>query len=280
MTRENQIDGSNDDAMNRRTALKALGAAGAAVTGTSLAGTVSAKSPEERFLAVQQAANEVRETQGQKEMLNFLDKHGVTYKSVNKSMVVEEKHDDVSTDEFDNVDGGTYCDICLDFTLYTNSRSTIYAIDMAWDYDLESGDYGQRPNDGAALYYTDSGWDYYSRSLSESTYSSQYVTVGDGNNSDGAAFSVDDASVNDGDSLYCGLNIEPIGDLTYEQREVFGEYLHNWTTVEVSSSFGVSFPAGISVSYSVDTNVNEELTGTEGDGDTLMTLDQSQATLD
>lgn len=280
MTRNNDFDCDSDRSLNRRTALKALGTAGAAITGTGVLGTVSAADPHQKYIAVQQAANEIREKQGRQAMLKFLDKQGINYTSVRKPMVVESKHDDVSTNEFDNVDGGTYCDICLDFTLYTNSSSTIYTIDMAWDYKLENDDYGQQPNDGAALYYTDSCWDYYSNSLSETTYTSTHVSTEDGNNNDGVAYSVDDISASDGDSLYCGLNIEPIGDCSYDQREVFGEYLHNWTDVEVNSSFGVSFPAGISVSYSVDTNVNQETTGTEGDGDTLMTLDQSEATLD
>ncbi|UPV75908.1 hypothetical protein M0R89_07575 [Halorussus limi] len=266
--------------MNRRTALKTLGAAGAAFGGTSVLGTVSAASPNEQYFAIQNAANEIRENKGQEAMLQFLDKRGIDYVRVEKPMVVEEKGDQVSTNDFSNVDGGTHCDICLDFVLYTNSNSTIYTIDMSWDYKLESGDYGQQPNDGAALYYSQGKWDYYSRSLSESTYSSQYVTVGDGNNQDGAAFSVDDVSSGDGDSLYAGLNIQPIGDYSYSERKVFGEYMHTWTTVDVNASYGVSFPAGVSVSYSVDTNVNEEVTGTEGDGDTLMELDQSQATLD
>ncbi|KDE57288.1 hypothetical protein EL22_13350 [Halostagnicola sp. A56] len=213
-------------------------------------------------------------------MLKFLENQGIEYATVQNPMVVE-RDDQISTNDFDNVDGSpTDCDICLDFTLYTNTYNTIYTIDMEWTYDLEAGDYGQSPNDGAALYYTDNGWDYYSRSLNESTYTSQYVSTEDDNNNDGVAYSVDDVAASDGDNLYCGLNIEPIGDYSYEEREVFGQYMHTWTDVEVSSSFGVSFPAGISVSYSVDTSVGEETTGTEGDGDTMMTLDQSQATLD
>ncbi|USZ67002.1 hypothetical protein NGM10_09700 [Halorussus salilacus] len=268
--------------MNRRSALKSLGVAGAAVTGTGVLGRVSAANPDRKYFAIQEAANEIREKQGRQAMLRFLEKKGIGYDTVRRPMVITEKDDDsVSTDEFDNVDGSpSDCDICLDFTLYTNSQNTIYTIDMEWTYDLEASDYGQQPDDGAALYYTDGCWDYYSNSLSETTYTSNYVTAEDDNNNDGIAYSVDDVSAGDGDNLYCGLNIEPIGDCTIDQREVFGQYMHTWTDVEVSSSFGVSFPAGISVSYSVDTEVGEQTTGTEGDGDTLMTLDQSEATLD
>lgn len=279
MTRKNDFDRDSDRSLNRRNALKTLGTAGAAITGTGVLGTVSAADPHRKYFAAQEAANEIREKQGRQAMLRFLDKQGINYETVRKPMVVE-REDDVSTNEFDNVDGGSDCDICLDFTLYTNSNSTIYTIDMEWTYDLEVGDYGQQPNDGVALYYTDSCWDYYFNSLSDTTYTSTYVTPEDDNNNDGVAYSVDDVSASDGDNLYCGLNIEPIGDCSYDQREVFGQYLHNWTDVDVTSSFGVSFPAGISVSYSVDTEVNQEKTGTEGDGDTLMSLDQSEATLD
>ncbi|NEU58408.1 hypothetical protein [Halorussus sp. MSC15.2] len=279
MTKENESGRGRNETVNRRTALKALGAAGAAVTGTGVLGTVSAADPNQKYIAIQRAANEIREKQGRQAMLRFLRKQGIDYATVRKPMAIEGE-DGISTNEFSNVDGGSYCDICLDFTLYTNSNNTIYTIDMEWTYKLENSDYGQQPNDGAALYYTDSAWDYYSNSLSETTYTSSNVSTEDDNNNDGVAYSVNDVSAGDGDRLYCGLNIEPIGDYSASEREVFGQYMHTWTDVEVNSSFGVSFPAGISVSYSVDTNVNQEKTGTEGDGDTLMTLDQSEATLD
>lgn len=281
MTRKNESERGSDRFVNRRNALKSIGVAGAAISGTGVLGTVSAANPNQKYFAIQEAANKIREKQGRQAMLRFLEKKGIGYETVRSSMVVEHEDDGVSTNEFDNVDGSpSDCDICLDFTLYTNSYNTIYTIDMEWTYDLEVGDYGQQPNDGAALYYTDSCWDYYSNSLSETTYTSNYVTAEDNNNNDGIAYSVDDVSAGDGDNLYCGLNIEPIGDCTTEQREVFGQYMHTWTDVDVTASYSVSFPAGISVGYSVDTEVGDKKTGSEGDGDTMMTLDQSQATLD
>lgn len=269
---------------NRRKFLAATGSASLAASGFigNAAGKANSggKMTAERHKKLLAQANKIGQRAGKQQRHKFLRVHGFKVASVEYPMQLGDEG--VSTQEFDNVDGSSSdCDICLDFSLFESS--TMYTIQLDWTYDKESSwwghsDSGSYPMDAAGCYFDTQKWNFYSRSLSETSYSSSYVSVEDDDTSDGLAFSVDDVLGDDeNEDRYCGVHIVPTGDYSESERDVRGQYVHTWNTSNVDYSFGIDYPAGISTSFSTDKEVKEEATSTEGDGDTLMVLNQDDA---
>lgn len=290
MSNENSNSNANRSRISRRSALRTAGVGGALLLPFGTAGTALAKrqtDEQEEYLKILAQANKIRERSGRKAMENFLKANGVGIASKQGGLKVQRG---VSTqNEFSCVKGDTQCDrddgdINLTFTLLTNSNSTIYTIDMEWTYDDEPFEDGETPVDYTGLYFESSHRNIYGDTASTSTYSSgTEVNVNTSSQSlNGIGFEVDDngAKQDGSTSYYCGLNIEPVGDYSYQEREVRREYTHTWGETTYIDSFSIGLPHGASVTSKKDTNVNEVVTTTEGDGDTWMTLTQAEATLD
>ena len=245
------------------------------------------KSDKEQYLEILAQANEIREAAGREAMERYLQARNVGMAT--KSGAMKTQKGMSTQNEFNCVKGDSQCnrddgDINLDFTLFTNSQNTIYTIDMEWTYDDENLQNGEEPVDFTGLYFSKDHWNIYGDSASVSTYSSgSHVNVNTSSRSlYGIGFEVDDkgASQDGSTSYYCGLNIEPVGDYTAQERQVKGEYTHTWGETTYIDSFSIGLPHGASVTFKKETNVNEVKTTTEGDGDTWMELTQAQATLD
>lgn len=191
--------------------------------------------------------------------------------------------DGASTQGFDNVDGSpSDCDICIDFSLYVD-HSGIYTIDMFWHFDSETiiSEGGYTPVDALGLYFNPIHWDYESDTLSGTTYTSNkgIVTVEDDNIEDGLPFVVNDGAASDSTSYWAGLNIVPVGNYTSSERYVYGEYVHTWDVSNASYNVGVSLDKGVTITFDTSETVKSKSTGTEGDGNTMMKINQSQASL-
>lgn len=243
-------------------------------------GSAAASKPD-HSTAVREQANKIRANAGQRAWKKYLRSQGIPLTSTKVGMNLDDNG--VGTQGFDNVDGSSSdCDICLDFSLYVD-YSGVYSIDMFWDYDSEKwvGGGGYDPVDALGLYFDPQQWDYESNSLSDTTYTSGngIVSVEDDSINDGLPFTADDGAAEDGTYYWAGLNVVPVGDYSSSERYVYGEYVHTWNVSETNYSVGVSYPAGVSISFSTTETVKKESTGTEGDGDTLMKLNQSEAVL-
>ena len=228
---------------------------------------------------VRKRANKIRANDGQKAWKKFLRNHDFQLESTSTGL----NPYGVSTQGFDNVDGSSSdCDICLEFTLYVDSDGT-YTIDMYWTYNSDFVESGSAPIDGLGLYFDSQYWNYAAKKLSETTYKSNngIVSVEDDSVSDGLPFVVDDLNASDGTGYWAGLHIVPVGDYSASEREVRGQYVHTWNveTTNLNYSIGVSFPRGVTLSFDQEknTSVKKEPTSSEGDGDTMMKLQQNDA---
>lgn len=273
---DDNSEAGNGDSIRRR---RFLGGVGATVLSSPLVGSAAADEPD--AMAMRERANRIRRKAGQRAWKKFLRSQGFALTSTKVGMKLNEGG--VGTHGFDNVDGSSSdCDICLDFSLYVG-YSGVYSIDMFWQFDSEKwvGGGGYAPVDALGLYFDPQQWNYESNSLSDTTYTSGdgIVTVEDDSINDGLPFVVDDVAADDGTYYWAGLNIVPVGNYTSSERYVYGEYVHTWNVTETNYSVGASYPAGVSISFDTTETVKKESTGTEGDGDTMMILNQSDAVL-
>lgn len=245
-----------------------------------LVGSVAAKDGKSDPKALREQANKIRRNAGQKAWKKYLQSQGCGLASVETGLSLD-KSDGVSTQGFDNVDGSSSdCDICLDFTLYHDIYGN-YNIDMYWTYDSEkwTGGGGYSPHDGLGLYFDPQQWDFEFDTLTGTSYTSNkdIVSVEDDSIYDGLPFSVYDAGTGDDTAYWAGIYITPVGDYSPSERYVYGEYLHTWNVDYTNYSMSVSYPGGVSMSFDTSETVITEPTGTEGDGNTLMKLNQNQS---
>jgi len=238
---------------------KLLSGVGTTMLASPLVGSVAAEGSKSEAVALREQANEIRQNDGQKAWKNYLQSQGCGIHSVKTGM---KPSTGVGTQGFDNVDGTpSDCDICLDFTLYSDIYGN-YTIDMFWTYDSEQlvGNGGSYPADGIGLYFDPDHWDFEVDSLSGTTYTSSngVVSVEDDSLVEGLPFAVNDASASDSESYYAGLNIVPIGNYSEQQRYVYGEYLHTWSTEYTTYTASVSYPAGIDMTFNTSETVKSE----------------------
>ena len=207
----------------------------------------------------------------------FLRNNGV---GVASKRVTYQVGDGPSTNSFDRDD----LDITLDlyYGLCTGGSGTYYA-SINWYYDWALGDNGDDPNDVAAIHYDKNWWNTDGDSVSEAIDTSDYVEYADGSyGGEGPGFTVDDQGADwagdEDDYFYGGVYLNEIGDYSESQRAVLGEYQHNWTEESTSiSSVSVSYPAGISVSFTNEEVTKSWKTDTEQDGDTWLEVYQKDA---
>lgn len=257
-----------------------LSKAGAVALTPALIGSAVAKKSDDPMV-VRKRANKIRRNAGQRAWKKFLRTKGFRLTSTPIGMKLNEG--DVGTQGFDNVDGSSSdCDICIEFSLYVDT-SGVYTIDMFWDFDSEMvvGGGGYSPVDALGLYYNPIHWDYETNTLSGTTYTSNkgIVAVEDDNVDDGLPFVVDDGAASDDTNYWAGLNIVPVGDYSSAERYVYGEYVHTWNTSNTSYNVSVSFDNGVSITFDTNDTVKSLSTGTEGDGNSMMKINQSEATL-
>ena len=275
-------DSENRSGIRRR---QILAGVGVTTLSSPFVGSAAAdKSDKEKGKDVLQRANKIRQNAGKQAWKNFLQAKGFKISSkktgINVSKDSTQGGGGVSTQGFDNVDGSSSsCDICIDFSLI-GSRFGIYSVEMSWHYDSEKwiGGGGYSPYDSLGLYFDPQMWDYESNSLSETTYTTDkdIVSVEDDSVDDGLPFSVRDSYASDNTEYWAGIQLYPVGDYSSYERYVYGDYLHSWNDTYTTYDVSVSYPGGIDMTFSSDSDVITETTGTEGDGNTMMKISQSE----
>lgn len=269
----------------RTSAAAVAGLSTVPITGAAKRSDTPKKPDDEEYIELLERANKIRENANSRAMRNYLEAHGVSTSTVKHGQSASDNNssDGVSTNEFDNVDGNSSdCDICLEFSLFSNYDGTTYTIDMDWSYDKEDNwlghtDSGEAPVDVVGLYYESDMWSLYnSSSISKSTNTSTHVTPDDDDTSTGIAFGVNDTLGDDQDQ-YAQLTVYPTGSYDETTREVRGEYVHTYNKIVDNLSFSVSWPLGVSGGWSQDTEIKAIETGSEGDGDTPMAIKQVSA---
>lgn len=265
---------SNVSRVRRR---RFLSGVGATALSSPLVGSAAGRAGDAR--SIYERANEIRTKAGQRAWKLFLQSQGIQVASV--STAFNKTEDGVSIQHYDNVDGSpSDCDICLNFSLLWNSFDYHYAIDCSWTYDPEGFfNAAEDPYDVLGLYYNAQHWDYDSNNLYDTSYTSNkgVVEVSDDTVENGLAFVIED-SISDEDEYYwAGVKIQPTGDYSSSERYVYGEYTHASEADEVNVTPSLSYPGGLSLNYNTSEHVKKESTTTEGDGETLMKLSQSDA---
>lgn len=112
---------------------------------------------------------------------------------------------------------------------------------------------------------------------------STYVGYSDGSyGGNGPGYWVNDNNIflydDEDERQHCGVFLHPIGDYEDNERQIFGEYTHTWNDTDVElDSVSVSYPRGISLSWSSSTTTEEWTTDTEDDSNTFLKMKQSEA---
>ncbi|USZ69561.1 hypothetical protein NGM10_07465 [Halorussus salilacus] len=261
----------SEDSINRRTVLRTAGAglAGAGV----FSGAVSGRSGRDREAIIEQSHDVLQATGSVERQHEFLRNRGfnTTYDRVTYQIPTS---GEVGTESFDKAD----LDITLSLFIDCSGDGT-YTAQQSWTYDWGSFDGGADPMDISGLGWTD-GWDLESYTISETTYSSEYVSYHDGSVSEGPgiAFDVDDYGIMLDDeedyNHFFAVDLETVGDYTEEERRIQGSYTHLWESIEITG-ISIGYPASVSVSVSDATY--KWKTDTEDDGDTLLRVNESQA---
>ena len=283
-----------DGRMNRRKVL-ATGVSIACGLSIGTNGVVSRAESDinkKKFKKTIQSSLVYREaTQSRKKWEDYLEKHDISIHS-NSYSFNKQNSGDGSGGKFtrtQELSGQSDLDITMGLAEDKNKN---YYADLEWSYDAAEwgGDSGEKPRDGVGILYDKNWWNLLYDSISkttETTSKQQYVEYEDGSyDGNGPGFTVDDFDMerdNDmqGGPYYAGVYLEPIGDYSEEQRQVYGEYLHNWNESTSVTSMSVSYPSGgISLSYEEEENVKEWKTDTEKDGDTLLKVKQEEASDD
>lgn len=181
---------------------------------------------------------------------------------------------------FDNVDGNSSdCDICIEFSLYnSNSGEDVYVAETQWKYDSENyfGGGGYVPEDALGIYFDDNYWEFAEQNLYDTTYTyGDHVFVQDDDLIEGVGWEVDDKACGDGNWKRIGLYLATQGDYNKNERWVASEYIHTWNDTDVDMSVGVDSDYGVSLVFNETTETKTEKTSTEGDGATIMKLDQA-----
>lgn len=271
----------------RRTLLKTIGFGGSLLT-AGLPGTVSARDDAEHERRLYQKSLKVKEkTDGVGNWRKFLRNSGFGLST--KRIVYQftpGTEDEVSTERIYDYN------ITFDLTLSIGCAGNYYG-DLSWRYDLSEGSCcpsPEQPIDNAAITWDDDKWQLATNS---SYYSSDNCTnhsyVGeDGytviNGSAGIArgigFDVDAHwALNTGciDRLfYIGGRIEPIGDWSSDERPIGGAYAINYSGGSVDS-ISVSYPYGISVTSSWETNTENVTYNGTGSNKEFLRVFQSDA---
>jgi hypothetical protein len=183
---------------------------------------------------------------------------------------------------FDNVDGNSSdCDICINFDawLVAYYGTYYYVADLSWEYDdehwFESPYYP--PEDVVGIYFDDSKWmfDSPNNKISEFASASGDVDISDDDLIEGITGHIDMGSALDGEPEYFTIRLLPVGDYAESTRVISAMYVHTYWDEDVDVSSTVSID-GISVSFSPSKDLHREPTTTEGDGDTIMKIRQSE----
>jgi len=263
----------------RRTVIKGIGTSVAALTTAS--GAVSARRGRRKSnldKIFQTSKRVLHETGSVEKQHEFLKQHDFTTARDSHTFTMETGGVTVQDLEPSDLDA----DMSL-FTPY--QKDDVYYAQLSWDYavgfdgvyDVFEGDGGAAPMDIAALAYDKSWWDYEDYDLDNSTRVSHPDHMGyrDGTSGSGPAFNVNDQDAIPGDlpdRFSVDVRLKPVGPWEPDMRRVQGAYTHTSLGGSVDG-VSVSFPAGVSVSTSFQTQT--WTTDTEKDGETLLRVNQA-----
>ena len=276
--------------VNRRRVLATTGSivGGLSISSGHVGSQSNKKTAREVFKQrIQSSLQYKNATQSLKKWRDYLEKQDITVHS-NKFSVGPSSSESSSSGKFagtQHISDQEALDITI--SLAVDGCGNYYT-DLTWTYNKQQNgwheDTGKPPLDGTGLYYNENWWNVLYDSVSETTETSKYVAYKDGSyGGNGPGFTVNDNNIwlYDDENKYhwAGVYLESVGDYSEDQRQVYGEYIHNWWEERTRvDSINVSYPAGISISYTKEEYVDEWKTDTEDDGDTFLKIKQSEAT--
>lgn len=287
---------------------------GTALAATPLLVTGSAGATQrdrKRFRAHAEQSFRIEEQHGTDAMIDFMRDKG--YAAASRGAEFEfEKDDGASTEEIDDPEGAGFD---LSVSGYYDSWTGEYQISLGgqfyldvnletWDYDCvvtSYYSYGSNPNDGAGLRWNTTHDEYW-EPVGDDSASDFVYTYGEFEWDDGSydpdggnGYRVDDwqASNNwvaeegckDGNigrhSEYVylgrgGVYLEPVGNHDSSDREVWGAYTHAWSADTTDLGLSIGYPPGVSLSLTPSSEVEQEDTQTEKDGDTFLKIAQDE----
>lgn len=270
------------NAMSRRSVLSTLASAGG-LFGVSTIG-VSARNRGRKgrdFKDIVETAKRIRAKTGSMDKFRrYLQHHGISGKykthsfSPSRSGGLRPAHIE---------DDGA-----LDISIGLVQNCLDYHGELFWSYNPQSSgwfhtDVGKPPMDGAGIFFESDWWNLDGATTEDALSTSYWVGYQDGSNGgDGPGFWVNDNNIflyeDEGDRHYCGVYLTPTGNYDENERAIHGEYTHTWNDTDVElSSIGVSFPWGISLSWSESNSVKQWTTDTEDDSSTFLSIKQSEA---
>ena len=303
--------GNKDPNLSRRTVLKSS----AALAATPLLVTGSAGATyrdRKRFRAHAEQSFRIEEQHGTDAMIDFMRDKG--YTAASRGAEFDLGDDDVSTEQLDDPEGaGLDLSVAGYYDSWTGEYQISLGGNLYLDVNLTTSNYtcypnvfysyGSDPNDGAALRWNTSQ-DVYWEPVADDSASDFVYTYGefewdDGSyDGDGNGYRIDDKKVSDDwiDSLddewgcepgtgryseyvYAGrggVYLEPVGNHDSSDREVWGAYTHAWSTSTTDLGLSFGYPPGVSISLTPDSEVDQEDTQTEKDGDTFLKIAQDE----
>lgn len=271
------ISDKEEPYMNRREVLKNTGLSVAGIAGIP---TVSRATGRDRQKLIDQAFHILQKTGSIEKQHKFLRNHGfaTSYNRQVYKMPVGSRSSEMGTLAYD------VADLEIAISIFKDCLSSgVYTVEQEWTYHINdrTEEYGAIPVDITGIGWREGHWNFNSKDISETTYSTNYVSYRDGSQSEGPgiAFNMDDEqSFEDynADKWHrFGVYLKPAGDHDPRDRIVTGSYTHTWASVGIN---GISIDYG-GVSVDVSNDTNSWRTDTTRDG-VMLRVNQSEATDD
>jgi hypothetical protein len=164
-------------------------------------------------------------------------------------------------------------DLSLTFTLYSGCSGSgyqgEYSAEVTWEYTPKYYEAsGYQPNDYVGIAWDGNSW-YYANNNKDDLYdNSQEVNYLSGSSSQGPGWEIDDTdaiydSWNSDKIFYAGVYMDWKGS-DRSVKTLAASYSHTYSGVKITS-VGVSYPSGITVSVSNESNKYTKDTNDDGD---------------
>lgn len=249
--------------------LKSLGAA----TALSTVGVpVSATGGEPTLEEIVDRSHRVLQAAGPEKQHEFLRNRGVGTAMDSATWQVP-----TGTNDGVSIEWLSMAEISLSFSLYTDCSSSGYAngtyiAELSWQYDASIDDWGASPDDFVGIAWDENTWYYEDNNLSDIDENSGQIEYYSGSSGEGPAWSVyDEATIDNGYEFdgqdYYWVNVDIVWtgqDHEMDNKTIAASYSHTWSDVTITG-VGVSYPAGVTVSVSNETQEWTKDYNNEGD---------------
>lgn len=229
------------DSLRRRDVLTT---SGASLAGLSVIPRIGSAGQPSRDEIIQKGLRIRDKTGSTDHFVKYLRNHGFTVIRTTSTVSASKSSDSgVSPEYLDEAD--LTMELSIFYQCYTCDYDCV--VDLSWDWSGQDfDDWGEPPRDITGFYWEDSDWN-----LATADYYRSDRVYFDGFSGTHTSFEFNDSKGDDGDLYYCASELSPIGDVSQSEREVGGEYVHTYDSVQIESVSG-SFPKGIRVKLSND----------------------------